>query len=169
MSVLDFVIIRGQQEFEEEKEINPIDIKVENNKIQNIFDIYRKNKARFSLEEVLFSSLIKNKTEKIFLQTTGLSDAKYGLLNDKHKQIIGVLNLNQIENWIEIEKSSRRVNVNFQSQKDNKNTSHIPYNFITNNKEDFRLKLVDVDNKEIEFANSEKKFPIVNFMIEFLV
>ena len=38
MSVLDFVVIRGQQGFEEEKEINPIYIKVENNKIQNIFD-----------------------------------------------------------------------------------------------------------------------------------
>ena len=38
MYVHDFVIIRGQQGFEEEKESNPIDIKVENNKMQNIFD-----------------------------------------------------------------------------------------------------------------------------------
>ena len=123
------------------------------------------------LEGILFASSIKNETEKIFLQTTGLSDAKYGLINDKHKQTIGVINLNQIENWNEIKKSSRWVNINFQSQKDNKNTSHFSYNLVTNNKEDllnFRPKLVDTGNKEIEFANREKKFPIINFMIELL-
>ena len=103
------------------------------------------------LEGILFASWIKNETEKIFLQTTGLSDAKYGLINDKHKQTIGVINLNQIENWNEIKKSSRWVNINFQSQKDNKNTSHFSYNLVTNNKEDllnFRPKLVDTGNKK---------------------
>ena len=101
----------------------------------------------------------------------GLSDPKYRLINDKHKQIIGVINLNQIENWNKIKKSSGWVNINFQSQKDNKNTSHFSYNLVTNNKEDllnFRPKLVDTGNKEIDFGNGEKKFPIINFMIEFL-
>ena len=38
MKVLDFLIIRGQQGFEEGKEINPIETKIENNRIQNVFD-----------------------------------------------------------------------------------------------------------------------------------
>ena len=37
MKILDFVMIRGQQVFEESKDINPIEIRVEDNKIQNIF------------------------------------------------------------------------------------------------------------------------------------
>ena len=171
MSVIDFVIIRGKQSFDAEKEINPIDIKIESNKIQNMFDRYGKNKVRFSLEGILFLSSIKNNTEKIFLQTTGISEAKYGLIDDEFKQVKGVINLNQIEKWDEIKKSSRWVNVNFQSQQDNKNAKHFSYNFVKNNKGDllnFTLKFVDTGNKIIEFAEGKKKFPIINFMTEFL-
>ena len=171
MSVLDFVIIRGQQGFHEAKAINPIDIRVENNRIQNMFDKYARNKVRFTLEGILFSSSVKNDTEKIFLQTTGLTDAKYGLINDDFKQVIGVINLNQRENWNEIKKSSRWVNDNFQPQRDNKNARHFSYNFITNSKDNllnFKLKLADTDKKLIEFVQCEKKFPILNFLIEFL-
>ena len=33
---------------------------------------------------------------------------------------------------------------------------------------DFEIKLIDGNNKKIEFVDGEKKFPIVNFLIEFL-
>ena len=105
------------------------------------------------------------------MQTTGITDAKYGLKNDDFKQVIGVINLNHIENWNEIKKSSQWVNVYFQVQRDNKNVKHFSYNFITNNKSDllnFKLKLADTNNKLIEFAQDEKKIAILNFMIEFL-
>ena len=46
MNVLDFMIVRGQQGFEDGKEINPIEIKIENNKIQNIFDRFKKKKVQ---------------------------------------------------------------------------------------------------------------------------
>ena len=155
MSVLDFVIIRGQQGFDEEKTVNPIDIKFENNRIQNMLDKYARNKVWCALEGILFSSSVKNDTEKIFLETTRLTDAKYGLINDDFKQVIGVINLNQIENWNDIKKSSRWVNVNFQPQRDSKNARHFFYNFIMNNKDNplnFKLKLVDTDNILIEFC-----------------
>ena len=127
----------------------------------------KKNKTRFKLKGLLFSSSVKNDTEKIFLQTVSLSDAKFGLINEKYKQTIGVINLNKITSWSKIKETSRWVNVNFQEQSDNKNTHHFSYNFITNNKEDL-LKLVDSDNNTIEFDEGEKKLPIINFMIEFL-
>ena len=44
-------------------------------------------------------------------------------------------------------------------------------NFVTKNSSDildFGIKLVDDKNKDIEFADGKKKFPIVNFLIEFL-
>ena len=41
MNVVDYVIIRGQQVFEDGREINPIEIKVEDNRIQFFFDKYK--------------------------------------------------------------------------------------------------------------------------------
>ena len=46
MEVLDFMIVRSQQGFEDGKEINPIEIKIENNKIQNIFDRFLKKEKK---------------------------------------------------------------------------------------------------------------------------
>ena len=85
--------------------------------------------------------------------------------------MIGVINLNEIQNWSEIKKTSKWVNVTFQEQTDNTNTSHPSFNFTRNNKDDllnFTLKLVDTDNKLIEFAGGKHKFPIIDFIIQFL-
>ena len=98
MEVIDFIEIRGQQSFEAEKTINPIEIKTEHDQIQNIFDKYKKkNTIRFQAEGSLFSSEITNGTEKIFLVTNCLADAKYGLINGTMYQELGVINLNEIE------------------------------------------------------------------------
>ena len=82
--------------------------------------------------------------------------------------MIGVINLNEIQNWSETKKISRWVNVTFEEQTDNRNTSHPSFNFTTNNKEDLLNFTLNTDNKLIEFANGEKKFPITDFIIEFL-
>ena len=69
-------------------------------------------------------------------------------------------------------KSSRWVNVSFQSQLDNRQTQHFANNFITKNAGeilDFGIKLIDNSNNETEFADGEKKFPIKKFLTEFLV
>ena len=47
---------------------------------------------------------------------------------------------------------------------------HFANNFITKKAgdiSDFGIKLIDDKNKEIEFADGEKKFPIIIFLIEF--
>ena len=66
MKFLDFIIVRGQHGFEDGKEINPIEIKIENNKIQNIFDRFEKNKIRFKLNGILFASSLKITLKKYF-------------------------------------------------------------------------------------------------------
>ena len=56
-------------------------------------------------------------------------------------------------------------------QGDNRDAKHFSYNFITENTRDwlnFTLKLIDEENKEIKFEDKEKKFPIMNFLVEFL-
>ena len=99
-----------------------------------------------------------NETEKIFLQTTGLKSAKYALLNEEYKQIIGMANLNQIENWEILKTSSNWFDIIFQEQKDNKNTLHPSFSFVSNNKDNvlnFSLKLVDYNIKIVKFTENE--------------
>ena len=67
MKILDFVIIRGQQLFEERKEINPIEIKIEDDKTENIFEKFKNSKVRFKFNGILFTSSVKNTAERIFL------------------------------------------------------------------------------------------------------
>ena len=171
MNILDFLIIRDQKVFEEGRDINPIEIKIENNRVRNLFEKYKDNKVRFKFIGLLIARSVVNNTEKIFLQTTGLKSAKYALLNNEYKQTIGIVNLKQIENWNALKQSSKWVNITFQEQIENKNTVHPSFSFISNNKEDvlgFSLKLVDSNNKIIKFTEGEKKFPILKFIIEFL-
>ena len=51
MNILDFLIIRGQQVFEEGRDINPIEITIEDNRVRNLFEKYKDNKVRFKLTE----------------------------------------------------------------------------------------------------------------------
>ena len=54
ITTIDFISIRGQQNFEDDAVINPIEIKIENDKIQNMFEKYKKNTVKFSLKGLLF-------------------------------------------------------------------------------------------------------------------
>ena len=81
-------------------------------------------------------------------------------------QVIRVINLHEIEKWDEIKSCSKWVNVNFQAQRDNRQTKHFSYKFMTKNRGDllnFNLRLVELDNKDIMFIDSEQKFPKISF------
>ena len=91
--------------------------KIEDNRVKNLFEKYKDNKVRFKLIILLIASSVVNDREKIFLQTTGLKSAKYALLNEEYKQIIGIVSLNQIENWNTLKQGSKWVDITFQEQK----------------------------------------------------
>ena len=136
-----------------------------------MFEKYKRNSVKFNLEGLLFLSATKNETEKILTTVGGLMNTKYGLINGKLYQKIGVLNLNKIKNWNEIKKPSQWVSINFQVQGGNRDANHFSYNFITKNMGDvldFTLKLIDDKNKEIKFEDKDEKITIVNFLLEFL-
>ena len=63
MNILDFLIIRGQQVFEEGRDINPIEINIEDNRLRNLFEKYKDNKVRFKLTELLIASSVVNNRE----------------------------------------------------------------------------------------------------------
>ena len=64
MTTIDFINIRDQQNFEDNAEINHTEIKIENDKIQDMFEKYKKNPVKFTLEGLLFLSAIKNEQKK---------------------------------------------------------------------------------------------------------
>ena len=91
-TTVDFISIRGQQNFEDNAEINHIEVKIENGKIQNMFEKFLKTRSN-SLSKGCFFQV-----KKISLTTNGLIDAKYDLINRKLYQTIGAINLNKIKN-----------------------------------------------------------------------
>ena len=146
MEVVDFLKVRGEQKFKEEKNLIPLEIRIKNDRMQNILEIYEKNR--------------------------GVADLICSLINNSLYHIIGVVNQNEIEKWDEIKISSRRVNVSFQSHEENRQARHFSYNVLTKNKNyllNFTVKLIDSSNKDIEFIDGEKKFSVTNILIKFLI
>ena len=66
MEVIDVLNTKGLQKFEEEKNLNPIKIRIEKDRVQNILEKYKENAGRFKLEGLLISSGIKTKLMKYF-------------------------------------------------------------------------------------------------------
>ena len=97
-NTVDFYNTRGQQSFLYNS-INWIEIKIENDTVKNMIEKYKKNQAKFTLEGLLFSSSVQNDTENFFITTAGLLDAKFSLIHGKIHQAIGVINLNEIDDW----------------------------------------------------------------------
>ena len=166
MTTIDFISLRGPENFEDDAEINPIEIKIENDKIQNMFLKYEKKPCQIHSRWATFSNAIKNDTEKIFVSTGELIDAKYGLIKGKLCQTTRKIKLNKINNQYQIKESSPWVNINFQAQGNNRETKHFTYNFITKNMGGMlncRVNLIDDENKATKFEDKEKNFPIANF------
>ena len=66
MEVIDILNTKEKQKFEEEKNLNPIKIRIEKDRVQNILEKYKENAGRFKLEGLLISSGIKTKLIKYF-------------------------------------------------------------------------------------------------------
>ena len=97
----------AKKNFQDNAEINSTEIKIENDKIQNMFEKYpKKSLSILAFKGCFFLRAIKTETEKIFVTVGGFMDAKYNLINKKLYQTIGVINLNEIKNWNKIKKSS---------------------------------------------------------------
>ena len=54
--IIDITIVRGLQQFDQYNKLNPIEIKIDRNKIVADLAKYQKLKCRFSVDGILFSS-----------------------------------------------------------------------------------------------------------------
>ena len=104
MDAVDFEIIRGKQSFEKHNQLNPIEIKIEEDRKINFLKQYKNYTYQFKVMGFLFSSGMVNETREIFLATNGLVSAKTALINGRVHQIIVVVNLDEIKNWENMKK-----------------------------------------------------------------
>ena len=117
----------------------------------------------------MFPSSAKNTTKKLFVTCRALNNAKRALINGKIYNILGIINLNKINNWEYIKGISLWVNGNFDKPTQINNSEHISFSFTTlslNDLLDFSINLIDDSNNPIEFNSREKKISILNFKIE---
>ena len=110
-----------------------------------------------------------NDTKEIFVTWRGLNNAKVALINDKIYCILGIIILDKINDWEYIKGKSLWVNVSLTKQEQINDSKHLSFSFKTlslNELLNFRLNLIDDDNKSITFNSGEQKISILNFKIE---
>ena len=118
---------------------------------------------------ILFPSSVTNGTKQIFVTFRELNNAKVVLINGKIYNILGIINLDKISNWEYIKGKSLWVNASFTEQEQINDSKHLSFSFKTlslNELLNFRLNLIDDDNKSITFNSGEQKISILNFKIE---
>ena len=91
------------------------------------------------------------------------------ILNNKIFDILAVVDLNKINNWIDIKGQSIWTNAVFKDNKEINNNNHLCFPFITRSFSDltsFSIFLQDGSNKKIKSKSGEKKISIFNFQID---
>ena len=169
--IIDSINIIGIQNIES-KYLNPIHININSENIIRRLIKNKNNTYRFVLQSLIFSSIIINETDVIFLVSNGLHDVKQVFINEKLEPTIGVCYLTEIKDWEIIKGESKRTQAVFSDSEDlTRQTNHFAFSFTTRNLSDilnFSITLVDGKNQIIKFPKGEDKLPIINFQIQII-
>ena len=103
---IESVIIRGHQKFELDDILNPLEIKINDDRILNILKKYKNVYYKLTPLGILFPASITNDTKQIFLTWRELNDVKKLLINGKIYSLIGKIDLQKINSWENIEGKS---------------------------------------------------------------
>ena len=95
---------------------------------------------------------------------------KKPLTNSKIYGLLGIIDINKINNWKEgVKGQFIWINTTLEEQKEINSRKHVCVLFTTSSlNELLSINLIDDSNKQIEFGNNEKKVSILNFKIMFL-
>ena len=93
---LDSLFVSGQQDFDLFEQLTPVEINVMDDTAINKLNKYKQIKYRFTPLGLLFPASIQNNTNQIFLTCQELNEAKAALINRKIESILGMINLDKI-------------------------------------------------------------------------
>lgn len=111
---VEMIIIIGQQDFGNFQVLNPIEIKIEDDRVINLLKQHNNSVFNFVVVGLLFSRDIKTETNQIFIISNGLRNARDALINAKPHKILWVVNVNEIHYHEKIKGLSNCINVTFQ-------------------------------------------------------
>ena len=152
--IIERVKIGGLQNFDTYDKLNPVETTVRDNESNTFLNWFKRYKYSFILNNLLFSSLLMNDTNVIFVSCNGL---------------IGVINLNEIEHWEKIKGKSKWVDATFTDSEQPIAASHFAFGFTTTNLHDIlNFEFIWLDDKPelINFPKTEDKVPILTFAIQ---
>ena len=95
---IETIIIRVQQDFDVDGGLNPIQIKIKDDKITNLLKKHKNIIYKITPLGILFPASVTNDTSQIFVLGKILNGIKKLILNDKACDILAVINLNKINN-----------------------------------------------------------------------
>ena len=103
---IETIIIRAQQDFDVVGGLNPIQIEIENDRVTNILKKYKNVIYKITPLGILFRASVTNDTSNILVLGKKLNGVKKSILNNKIFDILAVVDLNKINNWIDIKGQS---------------------------------------------------------------
>ena len=99
MDPLETLMIRGQHSFELHDQINPMQIRIDDDQVVNTLKKFRGAYYKFTTIGISFPASVTNDMEQIFVTCRELNDANPALIYNKLINMLGVINLNKINNW----------------------------------------------------------------------
>ena len=96
---IETVIIRAQQNFEIVVGLNPMQIKIEDDRVLNMLKKHKNVTYKLTPLGILFPESIKNETEQIFITCKKLNKVKKALNNSKIYDLVGIIDLKKTNNW----------------------------------------------------------------------
>ena len=90
---IETIIICAQENFEIVGGLNPVQIKIEDDRVLNILNKYKIATYKLTPLGILFLASIKNNTEQVFITCRNINKVKKALINSKIYSLIGIIDL----------------------------------------------------------------------------
>ena len=132
--VKDTFLFMGIQDLSQLSTLNPIYIDVGRSPtFLEFVNRYPPNKHmyRFRILSVTFSTSITNMENDILVTCTGLNNCKKGNVNGKQEDILAIIHIENIPNWIQLKSTSSWVKTDLTDYLEIQSAGNISLNFIT--------------------------------------
>ena len=157
---VETVIIRAQQNFEIAGGLNPVETEIEDDRVVNTLKKHKNVVYELTPLGTLFPASMKNNTEQVFITCREIDKVKKSLSNSKIYYFIIIIDLKKMNNWSKIKGQSIWVNATLEEEEEEVNSSRqLCFPFSTKTLHEFlclSIYLIDDNNEEITFENSEK-------------
>ena len=110
-TIINEVKIGGVQSFDRFDKLNPVEVRITISEVSTFLSRFTRNKYRFIVNNLLFSSSLKKDTNVIFVCCNGLNEAKESLINKKIEKTLGIVNISQIDTWEKVKGRKKWVNM----------------------------------------------------------